>query len=144
VTLMVAALGISSMLNMPRAEDPSMHAPVYPITIIYPGTSPKDMETLIAKPLEQEIFGLENIEKIETTLSNGLAVLTVQYNYGVDVDAKYQELNRVVNSMRSTLPDGIYSIEVGEITPSDVNILQMELVSENASRDKLREVARDL
>lgn len=143
ITLMVAALGVSSLLTMPRAEDPDMHAPVYPVTVLYPGTSPKDMEELVVKPLEQKIYSLENIKKIKTTIADGLAVLTVEYDYEVDVDDKFQELTREVNAMKSELPEDIYSINVADFDPSDVNILQMELVSENASRDKLRKTARD-
>jgi len=144
ITLMVAALGISSLLTMPRAEDPEINAPSFPVTVIYPGTPPKDMEEFVVKPLEQKIYGLNNIKKIKTTITDGVALLLVEYEYSSNVDDKFQELNRTVNSMRSQLPSGIYSIEVKKVDPTDVNILQMELVSENASRDKLRTTARDL
>src|SRR5690625_1534683 len=127
LVLMVVALAVSSLLNMPRSEDPEMHAPVYPITVVYPGTSPKDMEEQVVKPLEQEIYGLENIKKVKTKISDGLAVLEVEYEYKSDVDDKYQELIREVNTLRETLPDGIQRMEVNKFEPSDVNILQMEL-----------------
>lgn len=144
IVLMIAALGVSSLLNMPRAEDPEMHAPVYPITVVYPGTSPKDMEELVVKPIEQEIYGLENIKKIKTTISDGVAVILVEYEYKVNVDSKYQELTREINSLREKLPADIYRMEVKKFSPSDVNVLQMELVSENASRNKLRKTAKNL
>ncbi|HLS29677.1 MAG TPA: efflux RND transporter permease subunit, partial [Flavobacteriaceae bacterium] len=144
MVLMVAVLGASSLLNMPRAEDPEMHAPLYPVTVIYPGTSPKDMEELVVKPLEQEIYSLDGIEKIKTTISDGLAVLLVEFEYKSDVDVKHQELSREINSMREKLPQDIYRLEVDKFAPSDVNILQMELVSENASTDNLRKYARNL
>lgn len=144
LTLMVAALGISSLLKMPRAEDPSMHAPMFPVTVIYPGTSPEDMEELVAKPLEQKIYGLDNIKKITTTIRNSVAVLLVEFEYNSNVDNKYQELTTEVNSMRDKLPQDIYSITVDKADPTNVNILQMELVSENASREKLNKAAIDL
>src|SRR5699024_5567810 len=86
----------------------------------------------------------ENIKKVKTKISDGLAVLEVEYEYKSDVDDKYQELIREVNTLRETLPDGIQRMEVNKFEPSDVNILQMELVSENASRDQLRTSAKDL
>src|SRR5690625_263772 len=144
MVLMVAVLGASSLLNMPRAEDPEMHAPLYPVTVIYPGTSPKDMEELVVKPLEQEIYSLDGIEKIKTTISDGLAVLLVEFEYKSDLDVKHQELSREINSMREKLPQDIYRLEVDKFAPSDVNILQMELVSENVSTDNLRKYARNL
>ncbi len=137
IFLMIIALGVTTILNMPRAEDPELNPPQYPIVVIYPGTSPKDMEELVAEPLERKISELENIKQIKTTISDGVAVLLVEYKYESDVDEKYSELVREVNALRGELPQNIASIEVRKVTPSDVNVVQLALVSENASREKL-------
>lgn len=142
--IMVAVLGVSTILTMPRSEDPDMNAPQYPVIAVYPGTSPKDMEELIVDPLEKKIYSLENIKKIKTTISDGVAVLDVQYKSGVNVDDKYQELVREVNGLRSELPREMTKLEVQKVSPSNVNVLQMSLVSNNASREKLRKTAEDL
>lgn len=144
MVLMVVALGVSTILNMPRSEDPELNSPSYPVVVIYPGTSPKDMEELVVKPLEQRIYGLDDIKRIKTSINDGLAVLFVEYKYYSNVEDKYQELVREVNSAQSQLPQDIYSIEVKKVDPTGVNILQMALVSENASRDKLKKAAEDL
>ncbi|RYF96138.1 MAG: efflux RND transporter permease subunit, partial [Chitinophagaceae bacterium] len=144
IFLMVIVLGITTMLNMPRSEDPELNAPIFPVVVVYPGTSPKDMEELVVKPMEKELYGLDDIKRIKTSIRDGLAVLAVEYRFRVNVDDKYQELVREVNSLRGSLPQDIYLIDVQKIDPSNVNILQMSLVSENASRDKLRNAAEDL
>jgi len=144
MVLMVLALGITTVFNMPRSEDPDMNAPNFPIVVVYPGASPKDMEELVVKPLEKRIYGLDNIKTIKTTIRDGLAVLFVEYRYQVNVDDKYQELVREVNSERADLPQEIYSIEVQKISPSDVNVLQIALISENASRSALKNKAEEL
>lgn len=144
IFLMVVALGITTILNMPRSEDPELHSPQFPIVVIYPGTSPKDMEELVAEPLEREISELENIKRIKTTLSDGVMVMFVEYLYESDVEEKYSELVREVNALRDELPANITSIEVRKVTPSDVNILQLALVSENASRENLKRFAETL
>ncbi len=144
IFLMIIALGITTILNMPRAEDPELNPPQYPIVVVYPGTSPKDMEELVAEPLERKISELENIKQIKTTISDGVAVLFVEYQYDSDVDEKYSELVREVNALRGELPQNIASIEVRKVTPSDVNVVQIALVSENASREKLETYAEAL
>lgn len=144
MVLMVLALGITTIFNMPRSEDPDMNAPNYPVVVVYPGASPKDMEELVVKPLEKTIYGLDDIKNIKTSIRDGLAVLFVEYKYAVNVDDKYQELVREVNSERANLPQEIYSMEVQKVSPSDVNVLQIALISENASRDKLKTKAEDL
>lgn len=144
IFIMIIVLGLTTILNMPRSEDPEMHAPTYTVVVVYPGTSPKDMEELVVKPLEKEISNLENIKRLRTSIGNGVAVIRVDYRYNSNVDAKYQEIVRVVNSKRTELPQDIYSIEVNKQQPSDVNIMQIALISENASRDKLQYYAEKL
>ena len=144
MVLMVIAIGVSTVLNMPRSEDPELNAPIFPVVVVYPGTSPKDMEELVVKPMEKQIYGLDDIKRIKTSIRDGLAVLAVEYRFRVNVDDKYQELVREVNSLRGELPQDVYMIDVQKIDPSNVNILQMSLISENASRDKLRRTAEDL
>ncbi|MEY3648990.1 MAG: hypothetical protein RLZ13_1875 [Bacteroidota bacterium] len=138
IFLMTVVLGLTTFLNMPRSEDPVINSPNFPIVVIYPGASPEDLEELVVDPLEKTIYALENIKRIETEIKDGAAVLLVEYNYNEDVDEKYQELVREVNTLRPQLPEEIFSIEVKKVRPSDVNILQIALVSENASREALK------
>jgi multidrug efflux pump subunit AcrB len=144
IFLMIVALGVTTILNMPRSEDPELHAPQYPIVAIYPGTSPKDMEELVVEPMERKISELEGIKRIKTDISDGVAVLFVEYKYESDVDEKYSELVREVNALRGELPQNLASLEVRRVLPSDVNIIQLALVSENASRENLKKYAENL
>jgi multidrug efflux pump subunit AcrB len=142
--VMVTIVGIVTLLTMPRAEDPQINPPIFPVIAVYPGTSPKDMEELVVKPIEKKMYELENINKIVTTIEDGLAVLRVEFKYGVDVENKYQELVREISTLKSDLPSDLYSLEVKKTDPSDVSILQIALVSENASYQTLRRNAEEL
>ena len=142
--LMVVVLGISTILSMPRSEDPELQFPQFPVVIVYPGTSPKDMEELVVDPLEKKINGLGDIKRIMSSIGDGIAMINVEYNYESNIEEKYQELVREVNGMRKELPEEILSIDVQKITPSSVNVLQVALVSENVSSEKLRKKAEDL
>ncbi len=141
---MLIIIGVSTIINMPRSEDPELGSPDFPIVIIYPGTSPKDMEELVVNPIEKKISSLENIKHIRTTIRDGLAVVEVIYQHGVNIDEKYQEVIREVNNMRSELPNDIYSIDIQKWLPSNVNVIQAALISENASYDKLKEFSENL
>src|SRR5688572_19386888 len=112
--LMAVALGVTTLLNMPRSEDPEIEAPQYAIVVVYPGTSPKDMEELVVDPVEEKINELEDMKRIKTTISDGLAVFRVEYKYESDPDEKYQELVREINGLRADLPQDIFSIERSE------------------------------
>ncbi|HMQ07056.1 MAG TPA: efflux RND transporter permease subunit [Saprospiraceae bacterium] len=141
IFLMIAVVGVMTLMTMPRAEDPQINPPTYFVTVIYPGTSPQDMEELIVKPIENRIYELDNIDYILTTIEDGLAIVKVEFKYGENIDNKYQEMVREVNALQSQLPAEIYSIKVERVDPSDVNILQIALISENASLRSLKKEA---
>lgn len=138
IFLMTIAVGITTFLNMPRSEDPVIEAPQFPVVVVYPGASPEDMEELVVDPMEKVIYGLEDIKRVKTEIQDGVAVIFVEYNYNEDVNEKYQELVREVNSLRPDLPKDIYSLEVRKVRPSDVNILQLALISENAPKEQMK------
>ncbi len=142
--LMVAVLGVTTIMDMPRSEDPDMNAPQYPIIIVYPGTSPADMEELVINPIEKKIYSLENIKRIRASISDGLAVLNVEYKFGSDVDEKYSELIREINAIRDELPAEIARIDVQKVTPTTVSVLQISLISDNASMISMKETAESL
>ncbi|TCK84759.1 efflux RND transporter permease subunit [Albibacterium bauzanense] len=144
MVLLVIILGLSTILGMPRSEDPEMKTTMFPIVVLYPGTSPKDMEELIVDPMESVLYGLDDIKQIKTNIVNGLALIFVEYTFESDVNDKYQELIREISALRPSLPEDIYSIDVQRVDPSNVNVIQLALISENASRDALKQKAEDI
>lgn len=141
---MAIALGINTLFTMPRAEDPEMEAPMYPIIAVYPGTSPQDMEQLVVKPIEERVQELENIKKVTSVIGDGVAAIQVEYKYESDVEEKYSELVREVNAIRDELPEGLMSLEVKKVSPTDVSIIQAAIISENASYASLKTQAENL
>jgi len=140
---MLIVIGVSTIINMPRSEDPELSEASFQVIVVYPGTSPKDLEELVVKPIEQKMSSLENIKHVNSSISDGLAVVWVQYQHGVNIDEKYQEVIREVNNMRSELPQDIYSIDVLKWLPSNVNIIQTALISENAPYNELKEYSKN-
>jgi len=144
MAIMAAAIGIVTLLTMPRAEDPQIYPPSYNVIVIYPGTSPEDMQQLVAKPIEDLLFELDDVDKLFSTIEDGLAIVSVDFTYGVDVDDKYQEVVREINSLSQDLPEGILDIEIRKVDPSDVKILQTALISETMDYATMEDYADDL
>src|SRR3546814_16349926 len=105
---------------MPLSDDTEMKTTMFPIVVLYPGTSPKDMEELIVDPMESVLYGLDDIKQIKTNIVNGLALIFVEYTFESDVNDKYQELIREISALRPSLPENIYSIDVQRVDPSKI------------------------
>lgn len=133
IFVMVMALGISSLLTMPRGEDPPFNAPSFVVIAVYPGTSPNDMEELVTDPIEEKLNELSDIKRIRTQIDDGLMICQIDFIWGSDIDSKYNEVVREINNLRPSLPAELLSLEVRKLTSSDVNTKQIALISENAS-----------
>jgi len=144
VFIMLAAVGLNSLFTMPRGEDPDTEAPSFAAIVIYPGTSPKDMEELVVNPMEKRFNAMDDIKRIRSTIDDGLAVIQIEFKYETDPDKKYQDVIREIDAVRGELPRDILPIDVQRFTPSDVNILQVALVSETAPYKDLQEWSRKL
>jgi len=144
VFLAVLALGAFSLLNMPKGEDPEPVFPGFSVVVVYPGASPTDMEEQVVDPVEKRFNELEDVDEIITEIADGIAITRVEFEWGVDVDEKYQEVIREVSSLRSDLPSDIARIDVNKISPTDVNIFQIAIISETASYAQLETEADEL
>lgn len=140
----VMALGLGSMFNMPRAEDPKFSPPGYNVVVVYPGAGPAEIENKITDKLESKLGALENIDRMRSLSFNGITVLTIEFKHGEDADKKYEEVVREVNAARAELPQDIYRLQIQKFSSSDVAILQGALISENASWADLRREAERL
>ena len=144
VFVMLAALGINSLLHMPRGEDPDFQAPSFFAVVIYPGTSPKDMEQLVVDPIEKKFNELDDVKRIVTKIDDGLATVRVEFKYSSDPDKKYQDVVREIDALKTKLPQDILSINIMKFSPSDVNISQVALLSETVPYKDLEEWSKKL
>ncbi len=144
VFALLIALGAASFSNIARSEDPTFPFPATTITIVWPGAEPADMERQVIKPIEDAVNALERVKKIQSSAADGLAVVYVEFYYGSDPERKQDEVIRELNRIRSTLPADIAQIDIRRNNPGLVNIVQMALVSDDASWRELKERAENL
>ena len=137
--LLVLMIGLNSFFNMPRTEDPPITIPGAVIKVIYPGASPKDMEELVLKPMEEAINEIDDISKIKSTATNNFAMIMIDFEYGSgNADDQYDDVVNKINSIRKDLPNLVQSIDFQKKETSDVKILQYALTSETTSFEELR------
>lgn len=142
IFIMIMGIGINSLLNMPKAEDPNLKATFNSIIVVYPGTSPSDMEKLVVDPIEDKLSGVSDIKKVTSTADEGVASIVIEFQYKVNVDEKYNEVVREINAIRNSLPADIYSVDILRQTPEGVNIVQCALMSETTPYKELEKEAK--
>ena len=144
VFVMLAALGVSSWLSIPRGEDPPLHVPSFTIIAVYPGASATDLERLVVKPVEERLDALDNVKTIESQILDGVATVGIDFEANQDPDARYEEVLREMNALRPELPAEITRFWVEKVNTLDVAIAQLALVSETASYRQLDSLGQAL
>jgi multidrug efflux pump subunit AcrB len=142
--LLLVMLGVLSFFTMPRSEDPQFDFSAVVIKVVSPGTIPLDMEKLVVDPIEAALNELEDIKNIKTNVEDGLMVTRIEFLYGTDPDDKYDEVVSSIARIRDDLPASIVALKIDKISPADVSILQLALVSEQASYEELKRHAEAL
>ncbi len=122
VFAMLAALGVSSWLAIPRGEDPPLKLPTFIVIAVYPGASPADLERLVVRDVEKRLDALDNVKKIESKIQDGVATTQVEFNVGEDPDDRYEEVLREMNGLRPELPADLARFTVEKFTTLDVAI----------------------
>jgi len=144
VFLMLVVLGIISFIKIPQAEDPEFPIPIFPVIAVYPGASPVDIEQLVVDRIEKSINELEDLKRIKTEIKDGVAVVVVEFTGESDPDKKYDEILRQLNSLRPSMPEGLYSLEAIKIQAGNTNIIQSAIVSESVPYEILGRYAEEL
>ena len=138
------AVGISSLMKIPRSEDPEFHVPIPTVVAVYPGADPVDIERLVVDPIEDALNEIDDVKHLYASADDSLSVVQVEFDSTVDVDKKYDEVSREIAALRPKLPAGVTRLEVKKINPGLVNIVQIALVSETASYARMAELAEAL
>jgi len=144
IVALLLALGVVAFLTMPRSEDPAVQPAGANVFVIYPGATPSDIEELILEPLETEINEIEDIKRMDGTAESGIGIVSTEFEAGSDADEKYTEFVQKINSVRNQLPEGILRLELLKWSITDVNVLQLALMSESESYRVLEDKAEDL
>jgi multidrug efflux pump subunit AcrB len=137
---LLIAIGVSSLLKIPRSEDPEFHVPIPTIVVVYPGADPVDIERLVVDPIEDAINELDDIKRMDSRSMDGVGLIQVEFQWSTDPDKKYDEVVREVNRIRAQLPADIAALEIRKAGSGLVNIAQIALVSDTATYQQLKDL----
>jgi multidrug efflux pump subunit AcrB len=142
--LLLVGIGVTSVFSMPRAEDPQISPPGSTVVALFPGASPEEIEQLVIDPVEDSLNELDDIKRLAASIEDGLATIEIEFVTGSDADEKHKLVVERVNRVRNDMPDGLALLDVSQWSITEVAIMQLALVSEDAAYVQLESLASDL
>jgi multidrug efflux pump subunit AcrB len=144
VLMMLTLLGVLSFLTMPRSEDPQFAIPTVRVIAVYPGANPEDIEQLVVDPIEDAINELDDVDRIESSIQDGVSVTSIDFLASVDPDDALEDVTQRMSEVRPTLPSQVRQVEIDDFNTADVTVYQVALTSETAEYRVLEKTAERL
>jgi len=141
---LLCALGFSAFQQVPRAVDPHFSMPVVSIVASQPGADAAEIEQTITKPIEELVQGLEDVQSVASTSSDGNAVIRAEFDWSGDPDQYFNDTVREVTAIRGQLPSDLQRLHFEKIRTTNTSILQIALLSDTASWYRMEKYARDI
>ncbi len=134
-------LGIFSIYMIPREEEPQIDVPMADIMIAYPGASPKEIEHTISEPIEKIVSNIKGVEDVYSTSMDGMAMLTVQFYVGENVERSLVNLYNELIKHMDHMPQGVTMPMIKTRAIDDVPVLGLTLWSDKTGNYSIRQMA---
>ncbi|MGV3467002.1 MAG: efflux RND transporter permease subunit [Heyndrickxia sp.] len=141
ITIIVVAAGLYSGVNMKLETIPNITAPVVMVSTVYPGATPDDIAEKVTKPIEQRVKNLPSVDVVNSTSSQNVSSIQIQYKFSKDMDKAESEIKEAVSSV--TLPDKVNTPKVSRLNINDFPILSLSITNTKQSLEELTKTVEE-
>ena len=143
MTVALLVLGWVGFRSLGTDLFPDVSFPVVAITVPYPGASPDEVETLVTKPIEDSVVGLNQIDRVRAFSREGVSQVLVMFKLGKDISDGATEVREKVAGIRWKLPQEVKEPTINRWDVSATPILIYTL-SSRKSLSAARKYAEDV
>ncbi|MDZ7830812.1 MAG: efflux RND transporter permease subunit [Desulfobacterales bacterium] len=145
IFLIVAlCLGVAAVMVTPREEDPQIVVPLADIHVQAPGATPKEVEKLVATPLERLLWQVDGVEYVYSMSHKGRAIVTVRFYVGEDREESLVKLHNQITMHIDQVPPLVKGWVIKPVEIDDVPIVNLTLYSERYNDHELRRVSEEV
>lgn len=137
-------LGIAAILTTPREEEPQIVVPMADIYVFFPGASVREVEQLVATPLEKLLWQVDGVEDVYSTCKRDMAVVTVRFFVGENREDSLVKLHNQIISHEDEAPPGLSGWAIKPVQIDDVPIVCLSLYSDRYDDFELRRIGEEV
>lgn len=123
VFLAIVVIGIYSYTILPVDQYPKMDPPYITVMATYPGANATDIEQNVTKHLENQLNSVDDLKEMTSVSYDNLSVVTLEFEWGVDLDNASNDVRDAVDKAMNSLPDAIDRPTIMRISTSMMPIL---------------------
>jgi multidrug efflux pump subunit AcrB len=138
MAMLIAILGVTTILRMPTDIFPEIDIPVVVAIWTYAGISPDEMETRVVGNFERVLVSTINgIEHTESQSLNGISIVKIFLQPGTNIDGAIAQVGATSQTVLRSMPPGIFPPLVMRYNAANVPIVQASLSSDQLTEQQL-------
>ena len=132
VFIALAIFGIFSLVSISLDRFPKFDANVVMVMSSYPGASAEDIETNLTKVLENSLNGVSDLKNLTSTSKENIALITLEFNEGVDIDVATNDVRDKLDMVNSVLPENATLPIIFKFSADDMPIMIMAATADQS------------
>ena len=125
IFLAFALLGVFALVQLPIDNFPDVESNTIMVMSSYPGASAEDVENNLTKILENSLNGVPNLKDLTSNSRENISILTLEFEYGTDIDEATNDVRDKLDMISQTLPDGASLPYLFKFSVDDMPIMIM-------------------
>ncbi len=140
VALGLILFGVIGVSRMKIDLFPNIQFPVIVVATFYPGAGPLEIESQVTDVLEEQLGTIPNLREITSRSTEGTSSITLQFEWGTDLDVASSDIRDKLDMAQALLPEGVTKPFVFKFDPSMIPVVNLVL-SGSLSEVELRDIA---
>ena len=132
VFLAVVIFGLFSLTRLSVDLLPEIETNMILVMTAYPGASAADIETNLSRPLENVLNSVSDLKNITSQSKENISVVTLEFNYGTDIDVATNDVRDKLDMVSSALPDDAENPIIFKFGTDDIPILVLSVTAEES------------
>lgn len=127
IVVVMLAVGYWCLTKLGVDLFPNVTFPVVTVSTPYPGASPSEIETLVSKPIEDEVSTISGMKRLSSINSEGVSTVIAEFTLETDVKYAEQQIRDRVSAAKRKLPKDILEPVIRRIDPGDQAVLVLSV-----------------
>ena len=140
VFVLLLIMGLFTLKNVSISLMPDVDYPYLTVSTSYQNAGPQSVEKSITKILESQLVSVSGLKKITSTSSEGRSSISLEFNYGTDLDIATNNVRDKIDRVMRSLPDDAGTPTIFKMDSDSMPIMRIA-INGNRSRNELREIA---
>ncbi|NCI45160.1 efflux RND transporter permease subunit [Sediminibacterium soli] len=109
ITILISLYGLTKFNTLPKEQFPDIVVPTISVTTVYFGTSPKDIENLVTRPIEKQLKGISGakVNKITSTSQQDYSLIIIEFDTDVKTDLAKTKVKDAIDKAQTDLPNDL-------------------------------------